>query len=336
MLKNLKNIEIKNFRGIKKLNIDNLKNINFFFGEAGKTSVLEAVYLYLGRGTKNIAEIMNCRRNSRDSDCIDGLFYNYISEVNIFIGSNDYGVEIKKGEESIVYSSVDEKFHKKELKYTIQDSGEKLPIEVPFVIEVGEEGGLDIEAKAGNAKSIVYLSPFSSANLISENVSKIINSGELDVLNEYCKQFDESINGIMMSENNSIKVFHKNKNKKPVNLKLMEQGFQAYLNYISSILAKNDFICIDGIENGLHFKHIDLILKIVLELAIKHNIQFFITTHSKELLEQLAKILDESAEYFKNNVACFNLYKEDYEIKAWENKIDGFIVNMKEQKEVRL
>ena len=336
MLENLKNIEIKNFRGIKNLKINDLKKINFFFGEAssGKTSVLEAVYLYLGRGTKNIAEIMNCRRNTRDQDCVDGLFCS--EEVSIFIGSNDYGVEIKKGEENIVYSSIDEKFHRKELKYIIQDNGAKALIEMPFVIEIGEEGGLEIEAKADNTKNIVYLSPFSNAKLISENVSKIINSGELDALNEYCKKFDDSISGIMMAENNSIKVFHKNKNKKPVNLKLMGDGFQAYLNYISSILAKNEVICIDGIENGLHFTHIDLILKIVLELAIKHNIQFFITTHSKELLEQLAKILDEGAEYFKNNVACFNLYKEDYEIKAWENIIDGFIANIKEQKEVRL
>ena len=335
MLENLKNIEIKNFRGIKNLKINDLKKINFFFGEAssGKTSVLEAVYLYLGRGTKNIAEIMNCRRNSRDQDCVDGLFNS--KELSIFISSNDYGVEIKKGEESIVYSS-DEKFYKKELKYIREDNGAKALIEMPFVIEIGEEGGLDIEAKASNVKNIVYLSPFSSAKLISENVSKIINNGQLNDLNEYCKQFDESISGIMMAENNSIKVFHKNKNKKPVNLKLMGDGFQAYLNYISSILAKNEVICVDGIENGLHFTHIDLILKIVLELAIKHNIQFFITTHSKELLEQLAKILDESAEYFKNNVACFNLYKEDYEIKAWENIIDGFIANIKEQKEVRL
>ena len=335
MLENLKNIEIKNFRGIKNLKINDLKKINFFFGEAssGKTSVLEAVYLYLGRGTKNIAEIMNCRRNIIDQDCVDGLFNS--KELSIFIGSNDYGVKIKKGEENIVYS-VDEKFHRKELKYVIEDNGAKALIEVPFVIEIGEESGLEIEAKADNTKNIVYLSPFSNAKLISENVSKIINSGELDVLNKYCKKFDESINGIMMAENNSIKVFHKNKNKKPVNLKLMGDGFQAYLNYISSILAKNEVICIDGIENGLHFTHIDLILKIVLELAIKHNIQFFITTHSKELLEQLAKILDEGAEYFKNNVACFNLYKEDYEIKAWENIIDGFIANIKEQKEVRL
>ena len=157
MLENLKNIEIKNFRGIKNLKINDLKKINFFFGEAssGKTSVLEAIYLYLGRGTKNIAEIMNCRRNSRDQDCVDGLFNS--KELSILISSNDYRVEIKKGEKSIVYSSVDEKFHKKELKYIIEDNGAKALIEIPFVIEIGEEGGLDIKAKADNTKNIVMM-----------------------------------------------------------------------------------------------------------------------------------------------------------------------------------
>ena len=115
----------------------------------------------------------------------------------------------------------------------------------------------------------------------------------------------------------------------------MGQGFQAYLRYVSSILLKNEFICIDEIENGLHFEHINLVLETILELSLKHDIQFFITTHSKELLEQLAKIADENAD-FKNKIACFNLYKEDNKIKVWENKIDGFVINMKQKKEVRL
>lgn len=43
----LENIEIKNFRAIEDLKIENFKNINFFFGRANsaKTSVLEAIYL---------------------------------------------------------------------------------------------------------------------------------------------------------------------------------------------------------------------------------------------------------------------------------------------------
>ena len=100
-------------------------------------------------------------------------------------------------------------------------------------------------------------------------------------------------------------------------------------------MRKTKFRCIDEIENGLHCEHINLVLETILELSLKHDIQFFITTHSKELLEQLAKIADENAD-FKDGIACFNLYKEDNKIKVWENKIDGFVINMKQKKEVRL
>ena len=223
-------IEIKNFKSIENLKIENLKNVNFFFGKANtaKTTALEAIYLYLSRDTKNISY-------------------------------------------------------------------------------------LDLNHKA-----------------TKESLNTLINNGELDTLNEYCKKFNDDISQIMIS-NNYIKVIESGKK---VDLKFMGQGFQTYLSYISSILLKNRFICIDNIETGLHFEHIDLILKIILEQSIQNNIQFFITTHSKELLERLAKIVDENID-FKDKLACYNLYREDNKIKVCEHKVNGFIVNMEVGNEIR-
>ncbi|MCZ9939226.1 AAA family ATPase [Brachyspira hyodysenteriae] len=53
----LNSIEIKNFRGIKHLTIDNFKNINIFLGKAntGKTSVIEAIECGI---TKNINSLI--------------------------------------------------------------------------------------------------------------------------------------------------------------------------------------------------------------------------------------------------------------------------------------
>ena len=223
-------IEIKNFRSIENLKIENLKNVNFFFGRANtaKTTALEAIYLYL-RNTKNIS---------------------YLDHLNY--------------------------------------------------------------------------------RATKENLNKLINNEELDTLNEYCKKFNDDIRQIMIS-NNYIKVIE---NSKKVDLKFMGQGFQTYLSYISSILLKNKFICIDNIETGLHFEHIDLILKIILEQSIQNNIQFFVTTHSKELLERLAKIVDENTD-FRDKLACYNLYREDNKIKVCEHKVNGFIVNMEVGNEIR-
>ena len=225
------NIEINNFRSIENLKLENLKNVNFFFGRANaaKTTALEAIYLYLGRNTKNIS---------------------YLGHLN----------------------------HR----------------------------------------------------ATKENLNKLINSEELDTLNEYCRKFNDDISQIIIS-NNYIKVIE---NSKKVDLKFMGQGFQTYLSYISSILLKNKFICIDNIETGLHFEHIDLILKIILEQSIQNDIQFFITTHSKELLEKLAKIVDENTD-FKDKLACYNLYREDNKIKVCEHKVNGFIVNMEVGNEIR-
>ena len=52
----LESLEIENFRGIKKLKVDNFKNINFFIGKANtsKTSLLESLYISLSKSPVSI------------------------------------------------------------------------------------------------------------------------------------------------------------------------------------------------------------------------------------------------------------------------------------------
>lgn len=293
------NIEIKNFRSIENLKIENLKNVNFFFGEANsaKTSVLEALHLFLKEDTSTIKDISYNRFSLSDDDIIESLFPYYDSKT-IRISNNNKNLEIVKGDD-------------KTLQISNRNRG--------------------ISSKENQS---TLIGSFKLNDNFYKRIKQVLQDDELkNRLNDYCRVFDDQIEGISVIDKD-IYVRILGSDKK-INLKSIGQGFISYLSYITEILNRTRHICIDNLETGLHFEHIDLILRIILEQSIKNDTQFFITTHSKELLEKLARLLDRNAE-FKNGTVCFNLYREDNRVKVLENKIDGFVINMELGNEVRL
>ena len=60
-----KNIEIKNFRGIDHLTIDDFSRVNVFLGQnsSGKTSVLEAILMLAGMSNPGLPQSINMLRS---------------------------------------------------------------------------------------------------------------------------------------------------------------------------------------------------------------------------------------------------------------------------------
>ena len=76
-----KNIEIKNFRGIDHLKIDDFSRVNVFLGQnsSGKSSVLECLFLMMGMSNPNLPQNINSFRSRNYSSFADlgYLFHNY-------------------------------------------------------------------------------------------------------------------------------------------------------------------------------------------------------------------------------------------------------------------
>ena len=74
----LKNIEISNFRNIKKMKVDFNKNVNIFIGSnaQGKTSILESIYV--------LAFTKSCK-NAQEDDLINNkqLFFKVYGNLKI-------------------------------------------------------------------------------------------------------------------------------------------------------------------------------------------------------------------------------------------------------------
>ena len=79
-----KDIEIQNFRGIKKLAIKNLSNVNLFVGKnnCGKTSVLEAIFLTTGISNPQLSITIDVLRNLNHDEADDFRFIFYDMDYN--------------------------------------------------------------------------------------------------------------------------------------------------------------------------------------------------------------------------------------------------------------
>ena len=87
----LKSIEIKNYRGIKNLKIDNFKKYNFFVGDNGscKTTILESLFSAFPNSPEGIITAANSRGLQVNLDNKYNFFFNADEENKIEFILND-------------------------------------------------------------------------------------------------------------------------------------------------------------------------------------------------------------------------------------------------------
>ena len=316
----LESLEIENFRGIKKLKIDNFKNINFFIGKANtsKTSLLEAIYISLEQSPISLYMLFMLRNILNDDDAFESLFYDYnfnniISLDYIFDKKN---INIKLQKDNIHNFTISRNNNENNIINKLLLIKEYNNHKDRFSIEYNHKtNSITINPEDKLYNDVVFITVENMQNnLTLHNYLKTIlsNDNYIEKFREIYKQFDNKINDIRFL-GNTIVVSLANLNH-TINIKYMGKGFQTYISIIASMVSGNKYIVIDEIENGMHFESIKLLLENILALSKEYGLQFFITTHNKELLEILNDCLIEKD--YKDMLSVYNIYYNK------ENNID--------------
>lgn len=355
----LSEIQIQNFRGIKDLKISNFSKVNIFVGEAntGKTSILEALYVYLVE--HSIPKILDFRRLAIDEDCFQGFFYDYDASKEILLKGSINEKQIllrihcKNSLEyvNVSFPSLPQNFdipkHSKGINNLVFEYFDKIndnttkPIKTmainklfPNPNQIQFQTSLIDENEVGktlnlNAVEFIGQNNFYE-NILRENLEEIISKKQEKgkLINELQK-ISKDIQDILFLRNNKLTI-QKNNLNNSINFKLMGQGFQKYFAVLTSILNGNKYILIDEIENGLHFKALKILIKFL--LGTEDDVQFFITTHDQELLEKLSEILINEKQ---EKVSVFNVYEKNQKINAFRLTQKDFIVNIENKSEIR-
>jgi len=120
----------------------------------------------------------------------------------------------------------------------------------------------------------------------------------------------------------------------PVTLESLGEGLIRLLRIIIALVsAKNDTLCIDEIENGLHYSTHAEIWKIIFENAEKLNVQVFATTHSGECVDAFQRSLNNF--YDPESGELIRLKKKNDEIQATTFDAGELAIANRESLEVR-
>lgn len=277
----------------------------------------------------SLNNILKIRNFTHEKDIFTTLFYDYNINNHIEISGfldKDINLIIKSGN-SIVYDGLNNWLSSININY------EYFLESFSYSASIDNDSNIHINLPTSNNTinlSAEYLASFSSYDTLKNNLSKVLmNNNTKKLLNKYLHDFDNNIEDIMFI-GNIISVSLKNLSN-AVNIKSMGKGFYSYLTIISSILAGNKIIIIDEFENGIHFTLLDKLIDNILNISLEYNIQFFISTHSKEFLELLSKKIHNNS----SNIKLFNIYQKESNIHYITYNKEDIALNIHNQNEIR-
>lgn len=313
-----KNIEIKNFRGIDHLKIEDFSRVNVFLGQnsSGKSTVLESLMLLMGMSNPDLPQTINFLRTRNYSSFADleYMFHNLDLKTSPEISSELFD-ETKRHLALVLTYVFDEKAQIDVQNGQIPTSETKTflnTLRMNFEIETKDQKMSDNSYIMVNNAGIItnkkkaedYLEKNSAAFLpadlsVGNPVNDLVELAKLrrrDIVTEQLAKFDKHITSVEIL-NNMVYVALDGVDKLlPVNM--MGDGLRRYLNIVAAAANPiNNIILIDEIDNGLHYSAYKKLWEAIFALATTTNKQVFVTTQSKETLYCLNEMLEEHQEY---------------------------------------
>jgi AAA15 family ATPase/GTPase len=313
-----KNIEIKNFRGIDHLKIDDFSRVNVFLGQnsSGKSSVLECLFLVMGMSNPNLPQNINSVRARNFSSLADlgYMFHNYdlkvkpeiISELFddtkrqltldlTYIFDGEAQADMQNGQ--IPTSETKTFLNTLKMHFNVESNQKKNNYECS--ITYNQQGIISNRKLADGyleKNNVVFLSSDLAAGNPAKDLVELAKRKKKDVVTERLKYFDSRITALEILNNVAYIGLEGIDQLMAVNMQ--GDGIRRYLNIVAaSANPMNNILLIDEIENGLHYSAYKKLWEAIFALATTTNKQIFVTTHSKETLYQLNEMLEEIPNY---------------------------------------
>ena len=314
-----KNIEIKNFRGIDHLKIDDLSRVNVFLGQnnSGKTSVLECLLLIMGMSSPDLPQSLNKIRSRNNMAGVADARYMF----NNLILANSPEIAAKQTDSIMRHLKLNLSYVFDEKEQTVQQNA-PMPISESIALVNTLEMLFDVTEEE-KAKSFRSFLTFNQAGLITNrklaegyvekefvglitadlllgnlvnDLSELFKRKQKDLILERLALFDKAIYAIDIL-NNDVYIGFEGVNEL-LPLGMTGDGLRRYLNIVAcSANPMTNIILIDEIDNGLHYSAYKKLWEAIFALATTTNKQVFVTTHSKETLYSLNEMLEECPQY---------------------------------------
>ncbi|SFV56067.1 hypothetical protein MNB_SM-7-348 [hydrothermal vent metagenome] len=273
----IKYIDIKNYKGFENLKIENFKKVNLITGanDIGKTSLLEALSFSTFSNPDSIVINLLQLINKRDPEI--ALRQDIISYIKKYYNFFEFSSNLS------------------EIKFESPES-----IEYLFKIKTKEETKVykeivesDLIQKRDN-KNMVFIVDHGGSVMILKRWYEIVQKREdEEFINDKIAQFDTNIESFkIIGEEPSVKI---KESKEYIPISELGDGLKRFIFMLIAFykVGQNGYIFIDEIENGIWYKNYTLLWKNIFYLSDLFDIQLFITTHSKEMIDSFLKVSKE-------------------------------------------
>lgn len=351
----LTNFRVRNFKTFRDLELKNLKKVNIFVGKpnTGKTSILEALSLFLAKNPQMLISLLDERSMVGDDTCFESLFFDYKSDNVIVLESDSETLRVSPNfqNQSLVISeratsigTLNSFYLANNLKFSYDSKNEK-PFsssisfnrvemnKTAYSVSISKNESKKLMLSLNRIEFIAGLKNREYFNKFVDNLSAVLaDNKKTKELQQKVKKFALEIKDLKFVGRNKILVQQKHL-QHAIDFRLLGQGFQSYIFILIAILSNKKYIMIDEIENGLHFESIDLLLESILQSP--KDTQFFITTHNKEILQRLALKL-EKQDSKRGSVAVFNIYhNKENELIGGQYNGENFVYAINNGSEIR-
>lgn len=313
----IKNLQIKNFRGLSELNIKDISRVNLIGGcnNAGKTSILEALYLFHNRADTNMFLHLHGWRGIQSVEPNPESMWGSIFSFFEMTSDIEFIVETDKKEKIGLVFRVNKSYiqplnsplwgQAPQIK-TNMTSTPPVALDIIYSPKYGNDRkkeiahhwiesntfGMHFDYKIPKKNEAVFM----AATAHSNSLEDAIRFGIMDVAGEqieiitFIKETIESrlINLTAvpaLTGQSTLYAEFKGINRK-IPISCMGDGMARLISIILTISTnKNGCVLIDEIENGIHYSVLPKIWLGIIAAAQKYNCQIFATTHSYECLE---------------------------------------------------
>ena len=287
----LKEIEIQNFRCFEQIKISGFERVNLIGGKnnAGKTALLEALFLNVAPKASSLAMLKELRREpSKAIEAMpdrawDNLFYELKKDrFIVIIGKDDNNntdqVEIKV-EINSLKSIIIIEFMRNKDKST--SSLTKVPARRLMSYDISTIDEIPIIPSFIRSSGKKLTEAYDNARL-DEKDSEILKAFQV---------IDPTIESVESFSIGEPTLYLRRKGEKRFPLSL----FGDVMNRVAYIMLKlvsnkHKILLIDEIENGIHYTSQRDFWRVLFRLAVELDTQIFATTHSLEMLQAFADV----------------------------------------------
>ena len=285
---------IKKYKCFNNLKVSGLNKVNLItgFNNIGKTAFLETIYIY--KNDEVLSSLL---------DIV--LFRNRLEFVNKKIQKDEIINYLSKFD----FEIEDIRFFSDENSFYINDK------KVLFN---------DYYIKQIISKKIGFIDVLGWSNGRLKTIYEIVQlKDKEDLILKWIQIFDNSIENFkFIGGIPKCKV-----NGEYLDLNEFGSGMKLFVSILISMVAyENGYLLIDEVENGIHFKQLNNLWRIIFDLSKEFNIKVFATTHSKEMIQafinesQKTKENVSLLEFGNNDVIVYEkeeVYLLDEEVRGW-------------------